>query len=753
MFAALRRIIHEMDLVADLPAALNVVIKYICDELPVDAGAIFLLDDERLEYVLLAASGISENLVGQFRISLGEGLIGLIGEREEPINLADANLYSDIIDLSKDQYRGFLGIPIIYQGHLLGVLTAQQRAARAIDTETTARLITLAIQLASDIATGCAKGGLQAAVKAKVSKMKELSGVPGAPGVAMGKGLIFFPSADLNAVPERTITEVKKECDLFEAALIAAREEIHRLQIRAQSLLSVAELALFDAYLRILESRSLMNEVIEEIEGGQWAQGALKRVIKRHVLHFEAFEDAYLRERAADFRDLGRRILAHLQIEQKGLPKYPKKTILVSEEVTATHILEAPRERLAGIVSASGSANSHVAILARTLGIPTVMGLTGLPLDQLANKELIVDGYNGQVIVSPNAAIKQEFKALMREEQQLADKLEQLKDLPAETKDKHRVSLLLNIGLAPEGEMPTVDTGADGVGLYRTELTFMMRERFPSEPEQQVWYQQLLASFSPRPVVMRTLDIGGDKTLPYFPVKEANPVLGWRGIRVSLDHPEIFLQQVRAMLSAGAGLDNLSILLPMITSVSEIEQSLALIQQAYQELLAEYPLLKMPPVGLMVETPAAVYQSYEMAKRVDFLSVGSNDLIQYLLAVDRNNPQVASRYDGFHPAVLRSLQQAVKGCHKAKKPITLCGELASDPLMIILLLAMEFDAFSMSPSALSRVKWVIRQFTLTRAKAILKQALKMDDPQEIRTYLESIVEEHHFAGLIRAGRS
>lgn len=752
MLNILRRMAHEMDWVADFPAALNVVVNYLSQELSVEAAGIFLLDEEHKEYVLLAAVGVNAGLVGKLRIKLGEGLIGLVGEREEPVNLADAGTYPDMAEFSDKKYRGFLGVPMTYQGDLLGVLVIQQSARRLFDTESVALLVTIAVQVAEDIAAACAKGALQTALKTKGRKAKELSGVPGAAGVAIGKGVLFFSPADINAVPERTTVQVKKEGELFQKALFAAREEIRQLHVRAESLLSPAEQALFEAYLRILDSPSLMEEILEEIEGGQWAQGALKRVIKRHILHFESFEDLYLRERAADFRDLGRRILVHLQMGKRAIPEYPKHTILVGEEITVTAIMETPRDRLAGIVSGSGSANAHVAILARALGIPTVMGVTGAAMDQLAEKELIVDGYNGQVYVSPVAALKKEFQALMAEERQLDAELEALKEAPAETQDGHRIQLFVNTGLAIDGEM-SLSTGAEGIGLYRTELTFMMRDRFPSEKEQYTLYHQLLATFSPRPVVMRTLDIGGDKALPYFPVEESNPFLGWRGIRVSLDHPEIFLQQVRAMMSASVGLDNLSILLPMISSVGELEQSLFLIKQAYHELIDSYPSLKMPQIGAMVEVPAAVYQATEMAKRVDFLSVGSNDLIQYLLAVDRNNPHVAAAYNGFHPAVLRALQQTVTGCHKAKRSISICGELAGDPLMVILLVAMGFNSLSMGPRALLRVKKVIRQFTFSHAKALLKKVLKMDDAVEIRNTMEMVLEEHGLAGLIRAGKS
>ncbi|GAG50895.1 unnamed protein product, partial [marine sediment metagenome] len=237
-------------------------------------------------------------------------------------------------------------------------------------------------------------------------------------------------------------------------------------------------------------------------------------------------------------------------------------TILISEEVTATTMMEVPEGRLRGIVSGSGSANSHVAILARALGIPTVMGVAGTPITQLSGKDMIVDGYNGQAYISPPSELKKEFQALAEEEQQLDEELEQLRDLPAETLDGHNVALYMNTGLAIEGGL-SLSSGAEGIGLYRTEMPFMLRERFPSEEEQRIMYRQLLNTFSPRPVVMRTLDIGGDKALAYFPVEEENPFLGWRGIRITLDHPDIFLQQIRAMLMASEGLENLSIMLPM----------------------------------------------------------------------------------------------------------------------------------------------------------------------------------------------
>jgi phosphotransferase system enzyme I (PtsP) len=757
MLKILRQITQEINSAASLEQALALVVKRVCEALPADACSIFLCDDVQGEYVLMATQGLNEKQIGKARLKFGEGLLGLVGEREEPINVEDAATHPNYLrrpDLAESQFHGYLGIPIIERGELLGVLTVQQHQAHYFAEEEEAFCVTLAIHLASEIAHARARGALERLGKGRRRRAKTetvFNGVPGAAGIGIGVALIVYPPADLDAVPDEDASDIDQEIVVFEHALAGARDEIHALQIRAKQTLSITENALFDAYLRLLDSRTFINEVIHEIKQGQWAQGALKRVIRKHVLHFESIEDPYLRERAADFRDLGRRILAHLQSKESLLVEYPKNTILVSEEVTATSLMEVPHHCLRGVVSVTGSSNSHVAILAKALGLPTVMGVTGTQLAKLSGEEIIVDGYNGQIYLSPSTEVKKEFRLLAEEEQQLDDELQLLRDLPAETIDGHSLALYVNTGLAVEGGL-SLSVGAEGVGLYRTEMPFMIRDRFPSEEEQRVMYRQLLTSFAPRPVIMRTLDIGGDKALPYFSVQEENPFLGWRGIRVTLDHPEIFLQQVRAMLQASMGLNNLSLLLPMITSVKEVETSLRLINQAYDELLEEGLSIEMPSVGLMIEVPAAVYQAQELANRVDFLSVGSNDLIQYLLAVDRNNPRVASLYDGLHPAVLRALYQVVKAGHKANKPVGVCGEMAGDPIAVILLLAMGFDLLSMNARILPRVKWVIRNFTLARAKILLEEVLKMDDPREVRLHLENALEEIGLGGLVRAGR-
>ena len=751
----LRRIVQEVASASDLTAALDIIVAGVYEELHADACSIFLIHEQRAEYILSATKGLNQELVGKAKVKFGEGLIGLVGDRGEPINIEDAPQHPSYLsyrNIGEENYHAFLGVPIISRGELLGVLLVQQQDARFFAEEEEAFLVTLATQVAGEIAK--AKASVELAKLNKRQRRRTdtvLQGISGAPGVAIGQAVVIIPPADLDSVPDRPAENAIDEIKIFEEALGHAKEEIHDIQVRAKKTLSVAENALFDAYLRILDSRTLMQEVTDEISAGQWAQGALKRVIRRHVLQFEALDDEYLRDRATDFRDLGRRILAHMQSHKREKIDFPKQTILVSEEVTPTALMEVPTENLAGVISGTGSGNSHVAILARALGLPTVMGVADMPLSQLSEQEIIVDGYNGQVFLKPSAALKKEFRALILEEQQLDEELETLRTLPSETKDGRHVGLFINTGLALDGGL-SLSAGAEGVGLYRTEMPFMLRDRFPSEEEQRIMYRQLLSTFAPKDVVMRTLDIGGDKSLTYFPVSEENPFLGWRGIRISLDHPEIFLQQVRAMLQASQDYDNLAILLPMISSVSEVEEATALVRQAHHELMEEGIDIAMPKLGAMIEVPASVYQTFEIAKRVNFISVGSNDLIQYILAVDRNNPRVANLYNGLHPAVLRALNDVCKAGHRAKRPVSICGEFASDPVGAVLLLGMGYDSLSMSARSLLRIKWVVRQFTFEKAKALVKEVLKMDDAIEVRCHMEIALDEAGLGGLIRAGK-
>jgi phosphotransferase system enzyme I (PtsP) len=428
-------------------------------------------------------------------------------------------------------------------------------------------------------------------------------------------------------------------------------------------------------------------------------------------------------------------VLGYLQQSSATEKTYPNNTVLIGDELTASVLGEVPKDKLLGLVSVKGSSSSHVAILARAMGIPTVMGAVDLPFTQLDGKLTIVDGYRGNTYFNPSDEALNEFTKLIQEDQEISKHYEALKDLPGETTDNHRVPLWVNTGLMAD-VMRSIERGAEGVGLYRTEVPFLLRDRFPTEEDQRKIYREQLAAFAPHPVTMRTLDVGGDKALSYFPTEEANPFLGWRGIRVTLDHPEIFMSQVRAMMRASQGLNNLRIMLPMISHISELETSQALIQRAHSELLEDGFDVELPPVGVMIEVPAAVYQAKELAARADFLSVGSNDLTQYLLAVDRNNPQVAGLYNSFHPAVLQALQSVVRAAHSEGTPVSICGEMAGDPGASMLLMAMGYDVLSMNSTNLPRVKSVIRAISLEQAETLLARVMKLTDAETVAQYVD-----------------
>ncbi|MFT6401650.1 MAG: phosphotransferase system enzyme I (PtsP) [Pseudohongiellaceae bacterium] len=577
-------------------------------------------------------------------------------------------------------------------------------------------------------------------------------GVSGSSGVAIGEVVVIFPPADLSQIPNRRPRDIDQEIEFFNSCLESVRTDIKDIHNRLAGHVAEEERQLFDVYLHMLDDDALGNEVVERIKLGNWAQGSLAYVANEHVRTFEMMNDAYLSERSVDIKDLCSRVLFYLQQKETVVTEYGDNTILVSEELTPSMLVEVPKEKLKGLISVKGSGNSHVAILARTMGIPTVMGAVDLPFNKLEGKEVIVDGYKGEVITNPSDQLRIRFQNTIEEQNQLIAGLEGLKDLPCETADNHRVSLWVNTGLMTD-VMQSLDQGAEGIGLFRTEVPFLLSERFPSEQEQTEIYREQLEAFAPKIVTMRTLDIGGDKSLSYFPIDEENPFLGWRGIRVTLDHPEIFMAQVRAMLRASIGLENLQIMLPMISNIHEVNSANQLIKKAYRELIQEGHNVKFPPVGVMIELPAAVYQTRALAKLVDFISVGSNDLTQYLLAVDRNNPRVANLYTAFHPAVLAALQQVVILAQAEGKTVSICGEMAGDPGAAVLLVAMGFDILSMNASSLLKVKSVIRSISLDAAQDLLDQVMQMDDAQMIRSAVDLTLYNAGVDRLLRSSRT
>jgi phosphotransferase system enzyme I (PtsP) len=577
-----------------------------------------------------------------------------------------------------------------------------------------------------------------------------LSGVAACSGIGIGTAAWISPHADLQTVPSREATDRRAELKAFREALASVRADIQQVAENLEDELGPEDRALFGVYLSILDDSALGGEVAALIKAGEWAQGALSQVMLRHIRHFERMEHSYLRERAVDVRDLGTRVLGYLQDADREEAHYPEATVLVAEELTASALGEIPREKLVGIVSMRGSANSHTAILARAMGIPAVVGVEDLPLKQLPDRQLVVDGYNGRVYVNPHPDLLSRFEGLLAEDEALFEELAPLAERPAATSDGHAIPLWVNTGVAADVQRAR-EFGAEGVGLYRTEVSFLLRDRFPSEEEQRQLYREQLEALHPSPVTMRTLDIGGDKALPYFPIEESNPFLGWRGIRVTLDHPEIFLTQVRAMLKANEGLDNLRILLPMVTAIDELRSARELILRCHAEVMSEGFSAGLPPIGVMIEVPAAVYLAGPLAEEADFLSVGSNDLTQYLLAVDRGNARVADLYQSLHPAVLTALADIITAAHEHNRPVSICGELAGDPRAAPLLVAMGFDQLSMNAGSLSVIKRVLSAFSRKELEQLMAALAPLRSAQEVVAVLDRALSERGLDVFLRRG--
>jgi phosphotransferase system enzyme I (PtsP) len=743
MLEVLRHIVQEVNAAPGLNEALQIIVRRVCDAMNTQVCSVYMRDPASGRFIFRATQGLNQELVGVASLDPGDGLVGLVAERGEPINLEDAENHPSfrfLPGIGEEHFHAFLGVPIIHQRGVLGVLVVQQAERRRFDESDEAFLVTLSAQLAGVIAHAQVTGALDAHALTGAAPAK-VTGVPGSPGVAIGIAVVISPGADLYAVPPREAQDRRKEVRAFREALQAVQKDIQLVADNLGAELSAEDHALFDVYLSILDDSTIGAEVVSRIKAGQWAQGALSQVMIEHIRHFERMEHSYLKERAVDVKDLGTRVLAYLQAANQEVREFPNQTILVGEELTATSLGEIPREKLVGLISVRGSGNSHVAILARAMGVPTVMGAVDLPYTRLQDRELIIDGYNGTVHLNPLPEIKQRFQQVLDDDRALSRDLESLRDEPCVTLDGHRMPLWVNTGLMIDVTR-SLEQGAEGVGLYRTEVPFLLRDRFPSEEEQRQIYREQLEAFAPKPVTMRTLDIGGDKALPYFPIEEDNPFLGWRGIRVTLDHPEIFLAQIRAMLKANEGLGNLRIMLPMVCNVSEIDEALDLIHRSHRELRQDGLKGELPPIGVMVEVPAAVYQARAMARRVDFLSVGSNDLTQYLLAVDRNNSRVARLYHSLHPAVLMALADVAAASRAENVPIGICGELAGDPGGAVLLLAMGYNVLSMNATSLPRVKKALCNLSLTEARDLLGEVMALDCAHRINRRLEQFLSAH-----------
>lgn len=763
MLSQLRQIVQQFNKDPDLTHGLNTLVNTTRAAIHADCCSLFLCDQELQLLQLMALSKGFDFKTKHCGIPVGQGVIGSVAQKEEPINLPKISSNSplhatSLIDEASryfvEQFQAFLVVPIVHRRAVLGVIAIMNRKSRQFSEDEESFLVTLAAQLAPVLIHVQTQEVFrqQAAIDGH-QLVRCLTGVAAGNGIAIGEAVVIQPVADLDSISPIKIYRSRHERSRLDQAVLEAKAELDTITSRLEGQIPKEALGIFDVYQQMLSSAGIVQDISALIAEGWSAESALKIQIDRYVSQFEAMQDSYIRERASDVRDLGSRLLKHLLHRDDAIAQLPEQVIVVAEEVTASMLAEIPKTKLRAIVSMRGSANSHSAIMARAMGIPAILGIEELPIVQLSGQLLIVDGYHGTLLLHPPALVIEEYRRLLADEALLMQQLKAEKQLASETQCGTQVRLLLNDGLGMD-IFPDRLQSSDGLGLYRTEYPFMIRKSFPSENELVAMYQAVLERFGQKPVTMRTLDIGGDKALPYFPIEEENPFLGWRGIRITLDHPEIFLVQFRAMLRANVRTANLKIMLPMISSIDEIDESIRLFEQACAEIAEELQQdIPIPDLGVMIEVPSIVYLIDKLAKKVAFCSVGSNDLTQYLLAVDRNNSRVATLYDSYHPAVLHALNDIMSRTVHAKIPTSICGELAGDPGGALLLQGLGYRELSLNGSLFAKIKWLIRRVSINECEQLAQDCMALNTAAEVRENVEAFLKQKKLWSISQTAHS
>ncbi len=573
--------------------------------------------------------------------------------------------------------------------------------------------------------------------------VKKIEGIAASPGIAIGKA--YLVDSESIAIAKKRVAkeELPLEIARFEEALIKTRSEILGIKKKVIDELGPEHGQIFDAHLLVLEDKSLIEEVISTLRKERYSvEYIFFRVLNKYIKAFKKIDDEYLKERLSDIQDVGKRILNNLLGgRQKALRDLKDKVIIVAYDLSPSDTVSMQKNKVQAFVTDIGGKTSHTAIMARSLEIPAVVGLEEATQEINNNETIIVDGDKGVVIINPDKKILEKYKKGKKDITILQKELLKIKDLPAQTKDGYRIQLSANIEF-PE-ELPSVIShGAEGIGLYRTEYFYMNRNDLPSENEQFEAYKKVVQQLNPYPVVIRTMDLGGDKFISQFQVpREMNPFLGWRAIRFSLARPDIFKTQLKAALRASA-YGNLKLMYPMISGVEELKQANKILERCKKELINKgVKFNKNLEVGAMIEIPSAAITADVLAKEVNFFSIGSNDLIQYSLAVDRANEKIAYLYNPAHPAVLKLIKHVIEAGHRQYIWVGMCGEMAADPPMVLILLGLGLDEFSASPLAVPLVKKIIRSVTLKDAKKIAEQVLNLPSGERIKRFVENEIEK------------
>lgn len=748
----------------DLQETLDNIVTIVAKRMRTDVCSIYLLEKDGETLMLKATKGLSKASVNRISMKVHEGLSGLVVESRGMVmtdNAPSHPRYKYFKETREEKFFSFLGLPLFERKTPIGVIVIQTREPRRFNEDEISTLRTITFQISSIVHSASMLDSIQnkeqerAWYEQELAKVKNISPYNGIPtgrkgrsatgtraltgtsvstGFCRGKVYILDRFSD-KVIKVAKVRSKKEERRKFSLALEKAKIQTIYMEKRVGETLSADDAAIFHTHLMILEDRSFISKITDLIDQGVGATRAVHDIVHHYVQAFGAMEDPYLRERSADMEDIGRRIIDVLEGNDKSPMKLREHRIIVAEEIFPSDLALLDHDKILAIVTEKGNIYCHAAIMAKSLGIPAVLGVKGVLDASNVRDEMIVDGSSGFVYLNPDEAVRQEYERLERDHAVRLKEMEELRDVPAITSDGCRIALNANIGLLSDIRVANLH-GAEGVGLYRTEFPYMTRSTFPNRLEQAALYRKVLEGFPGQTINIRTLDIGGDKGLPYFPFpQEDNPFLGWRSIRFSLEREDIFREQLAGILLASSA-GHPTIMFPLISSVDEIRQIRFILNEVRKELHQEGHETKEDiPLGIMIEIPAAVQIVDFLLEEVDYVSIGTNDLIQYTLAADRNNQRVKQYYDPHHPAVLHSIKRVADAANQAGKKVSVCGEMAADPLNALLLLGMGVKEFSLSAPSIPLVKQAICANPLTECRRLAEEVLACRSGYDVRQVL------------------
>ncbi|MBJ6135156.1 phosphoenolpyruvate--protein phosphotransferase [Ochrobactrum sp. Q0168] len=675
---------------------------------------------------LYATEGLNPQAVHLAQLRLGQGLVGTIAASARPLNLTDAQshpAFAYLPETGEEVYNSFLGVPVLRAGRTMGVLVVQNRTKRAYREDEVEALETTAMVLAEIIASGDGLKLVRPGIDLDMGRPMSVTGAAFNDGIGLGHVVLHEPRIVVtNLFNEDSQAELAR----LDQALGSLRISIDDMLSRRDVAIEGEHREVLEAYRMFAHDRGWVRRLEEAIHNGLTAEAAVEKVQSDTRARMMHLTDPYMRERLSDFDDLANRLLRQLMGRdiKTMAESLVKDAIIVARSMGAAELLDYPRERLRGVVLEDGAATSHVVIVARAMGIPVVGQAKGAVSMAENNDAAIVDGDEGIVHLRPQSDVESAYAEKVRFRARRQAHYRELRDKPALTKDGVDVSLLMNAGLLVD--LPQLAaSGASGIGLFRTELQFMVASTFPRAEQQERLYRSVMEASGDKPVTFRTLDIGGDKVLPYFSAsaQEENPALGWRAIRLTLDRPGLLRTQLRALLKAAGGRE-LKLMLPMVTEVAEVKAAREIIEREVRHLSRfAHALPTRMKLGAMVEVPALLWQLDELMTAVDFVSVGSNDLFQFLMAVDRGNSLISGRFDQLSPAFLRTLRHIVDTGNRHNTPVTLCGEMAGRPLTAMTLIGLGFRSISMSAAAIGPVKAMLGALDTTKLNALLNEEL------------------------------